>query len=302
MTRGISHRGAVGIACAIVVGAFWAGGCGGSFGVKDDGDDGTSGMGGDSDGDGTGGSTALDCTGLFGDPIELFSVQLPEDLGGPSITSDELELYYAQGTTSAGFVVRTRATTDEDFGDPIPVPGLTDCVTPYGSVDVSDDGLRIYSSCWSDFLSMNEVRMAERANRDDPFVDVGVVGQAGATPSVSHDELSLHSTGLDFIGPLVSRRESIDDSFGTSEVVAGLEGSSLANPDLSSDELVLFGNQDGSLGYYERASASGAFGEFISYEGLPENPGAPSVTPDCRAMYFIGVVQNGGRGVFRAIR
>jgi hypothetical protein len=257
---------------------------------------------GNGDGDGTGGSTALDCTGSFADPVELFSVQLPEDLGGPSITADELDLYYAQGTTSAGFVVRTRSSPDEDFGDPTSVPGLTDCDTPYGSVDVSDDGLRIYSACWTVFTSTSDVRIAERSSRNEPFVDGGVVGQIGASPSVSHDELSLYSSGLDLVGPLVAKRDFVEGPFGSSDTVPGLETSGLTNPDLSSDELVLFGNQAGALGYHARDSSSDPFGDFVAYENMPENPGSPSVTPDCQAMYFVGVAENGGRGVFRATR
>src|SRR5690606_17852005 len=95
----------------------------------------------------------LDCSGSFGVGELLISVDPPMDLGGPSIPANELELYYSLDTGNgvASFVVARRTSSDGAFTAAAPVPGIGDaCTTPFGTMDITDDGLRIYYACWSD--------------------------------------------------------------------------------------------------------------------------------------------------------
>jgi hypothetical protein len=252
---------------------------------------------------GSGGGGA-GCAGAFGAAELLFSVEPPMDLGGPSITADELELFYSLDTGAglATFVVTKRAAVTDAFPAAAAVPGLAGCSTPFGTMDISDDGLRLYYACWSDAAAMVSVEFADRTDRESAFEARGVLATMGGSPAIDSAELTLYSGGLNGGSPIMAERDIPSGAFGDAQGVPGLATSTLGTPDLSPDGLVLFGAQAGMLGFVTRADVTSPFGSFSPLPGIAANSGAPSISADCRTLYFAGRTNSGGRGVFAARR
>lgn len=226
------------------------------------------------------------------------------DLGGPSITEDELELFYSldTGTGLASFVVTKRESVSAAFPAASPVPGVSGCSTPFGTMDVSDDGLRLYYACWADSSAPVSVEFADRPDRASAFTPKGTVAMLGGSPAIDSLELVLYSSGLSGGAPLMAERESPLDEFGEATEIPGLATSTLVTPDASPDGLQLFGAQTGILGFVSRPNVDAPFGAFTPVPGLPDNSGAPAISADCRSLYFVARTPSGARAIYVAKR
>lgn len=248
-------------------------------------------------GNGGAGGGPVDCSGSFGAP-ELV-LDLGEDrFGSPAVVRGGTELLMMYGPLNGAwsFAHATRASPSDSFGALEPVPGLeTACPVEPGGIDVTEDGLRAYFSCDDDQGVAGPLMLAERGSPDGAFTVLGEVASSlGGSAAVSADELTAYSNALGTgVGaPLVATRAATSVSFGAATEVAGLEAESLVAPDPSPDGLVLFAGQNGSvLGQAERASPGDPFGAFTPLSvGALDATGAPHITPDCRALYFVGLI------------
>lgn len=243
-----------------------------------------------------GGNGAVECTGAFGPPELLFS---DEDTGSLSVTADELELFYS---SASGAKIRTRQVRGEAFGEPTTLDQLANACEADKTIvtlDVSEDGLRLYFTCSSyDTVGHAEepLMLAERESRSAEF-DVAdePVGFVTSSFGVSADELVVYSLQLDI--DTVSgqttmwERSSTDDPFGGPSAVPGITVQ-FAHPDESKDGLALYGalRPDYRLAVASRRSAGAGFSAPVT-DGLPSPPmgqrdASPAISADCRTLYF----------------
>lgn len=279
---------------------------------------------------GVGGSaTTSDCTGTFGTPTLILdggASGIPAQ--SLSVTGDDLELFYEVPGDALGVMVRTRAQRDAPFGEAKEIaPAVFDFCPPEEgpSIDISDDGLRLYMTCVNTIV----------ANPDDPFEPAPIhvadrtsrstldfvrrpqpIGMGGISISVSADELAAFwSDYTDTSNPTVlsGTRSSLSGAFGAGTEPLGLDQAVLRHPELSTDGLHLFGSlKTGTLTsivMYTRASLGSAFGN-PSSEGLPVTPVipddpntptvesvsdlSPTLSADCRSLYFLRLAFDAG--------
>jgi hypothetical protein len=244
------------------------------------------------------------CEGPFGasQTLRTFGSNVASSL---SVTSDELELFYVDVRSdpeSHNISVLKRSSKSAAFSEPTLVSELqaTCAAEDYPALDVSDDGLRMYFTCLD---GPAPLRFATRTSRSAAWVvDADPIGTVGDSITVSGDELTL--VGVRDLGanprPDAYRRATPVGSFGSASAVTGID-ESFMNPDLSFDGRMLFG--------VVNPSGAGARIAFVSLDavleataapstaGMPEPPPGstantvsdytPTVTPDCRSMYFL---------------
>jgi hypothetical protein len=277
---------------------------------------------------GSGGSTGgsagsagvVDCTGTFGAPELLFAAASGETPQSLSVTGDDLELFYEVESDAAGprVEMRKRSSRTAPFGEPEEVTGelLSICSGTNGpSLDVSDDGLRLYLTCvdtQGDSIVPGPIRVAERPSRTSSAFTLRTdsVGFGGVSISVSADELTAFWSDYGDRSapkPVTATRPALQDSFGAPLPPAGAENDTLRHPEISSDLRYLFGALDVGTGLsrlvmYTRPSPGVAFGAPGS-QGLPtpplvtDDPGtatvegvedlSPTLSADCRSLYFL---------------
>lgn len=254
-------------------------------------------------GGGAGGSAGAlaDCSGAFGTP-ELVFDSGTSPAGSLTLTADELELYYGlQDTSTDAFpvFVRKRSSRVEPFGNPTEVPELTSiCAPAQPSMDVSNDGMRMYMEC--DY-GVGPLHIATRASRSEPFQRTGSpLGDVGDSIDVSADELVLIGvkdvTSDGRVG--MHQRASLDAPFGAETPVPGIDGE-FRHPTLAPDGLTLFGtlNPDPAdpaasrLAVAERTTSSAAFSvpiELVVPGASQQNSDyTPALSADCRSLYFL---------------
>jgi len=279
---------------------------------------------------GTAGSTTTsDCTGTFGEPTLILN-DGPNKIAGQSlsVTGDDLELFYEVPGPEHGVMVRTRTQRDAAFGDAreIAAAVIDFCPPEEGpSIDISDDGLRLYMTCVNTVTANPDepfapapIYVAERPNRTtlDFVRRPDALGLGGISFSVSADELTAFwSDYSDTSNPtvLTGTRSSLSGSFSAGTEPLGLNQAVLRFPELSTDGLHLFGSLKtgaiSSIVMYTRASLSGDF-RTPSSEGLPvppviaDDPNTPSaenvsdfsptLSADCRSLYFLRYTFNAG--------
>jgi hypothetical protein len=222
-----------------------------------------------------------------------------------SITADELELFYVElspdGQDNFISVLSRSARSAAFMGPPVRVPALQAACAPgdYPSLDVTNDGLRIYITCLD---GGSPLRTAARASRSaDWVVAPDPVGMVGDSISVSDDELTAAAVvdlATNAPRPVLYRRGSRSEPFGNAETVPTVNDSFM-NPDLAADGRQLFGVGTGSNGRSRILVSTRTSTQVYpapSYEGMPVPPSAiassvsdftPTVTPDCRSMYFL---------------
>jgi hypothetical protein len=238
-----------------------------------------------------------------------------------SVTGDDLELFYEEFRIETNAImVRKRATRDAPFGEAVELPAeLTAwCPTPATapSLDVTDDGLRLYLTCVADPLEgepveAGPIRVAERPDRSSPFtLRPEQFGVAWTSISVSPDELSLLSSDLSNLSApvtMLSQRSSRDEPFGQPGLAGGIDRS-FWHPEFAHDSLHVFGalqpeGAPGLLVFVTRPNGSATFSP-PSNTGLPVAPPSsalsyltPTLSADCRSIYFLGV--GNAEGSFR---
>jgi hypothetical protein len=263
---------------------------------------------------GSGGSTANSgCAGVFGAAVLQFSGSdqaIPQSL---SVAGDDLELFYVEYRIATNHLfVRKRASRSERFGAATELPAALSafCPTPATtpSIDVTDDGLRLYLTCVPDSetgeaIAAGPIRMAERADRNSEFALLpDAVGVAWTSISVSPDELSLLTSDLsdvDFPITLVARRAKRSEPFGLPERLASVDNQ-FWHPEFALDSLHVFGslqqNRPGILVSMTRTEPLDSFSR-PSTDGMPVAPVEPApttnslLTPtlsaDCRSIHFL---------------
>lgn len=288
-TGGGAGSGATGGSNASGAGGSGAGGGGGGGGRGNAG----SGTGGSS-GSATGGSPTGDCSGAFGEPELLFSGDV--NLGSVSVTADELEMYYVDDEP----FVRKRASRSDPFGDAeILAQVASTCAADDVTLDVSEDGLRLYFVCSNPDLLGSLPEALELATRPDRSSDFEVTEAPGGSVNPSFgltaNELTVYAFATSSAGsPGTLRmweRSSTSDGFDSSDPVPGITGD-LLHPDPTHDELGLYGyvRPDYHLALSTRASASESFSAPRT-DGLPVPPedwldASPAISADCRTLYF----------------
>lgn len=290
----------------------------GSGGGATAGDGGTAGSdvggamnGGGGDGGGAGPATP-DCSGSFGEPElafedgELFANSL-------SPTGDELELFYFTydpNSASRQLARRARDTRAAAFGPRLDIPELANLCgsQDISSLEISDDGLRLYVSCAEEAAAMavsSTLYVAQRASRSAAFVPgEQTLGTVNLSIGIARDELTLYSV-TDAPQLTVQERSSITEAFGSPTSVAGADVE-FRTPEPSPDGLSLFGvvsdaASGGRISVMTRASQTAPFASPTT-EGMPTAPagqgagdGSPAISADCRTLYFVRLPEVGSK-------
>lgn len=272
---------------------------------------------------GSAGSTALgsgSCLGQFGVAAPVVNEPMPVRINGVTVTADELEMYYARheavDTVLPTIVRRTRASRSEAFGAVEVVAGLEGVCAegmPRVNPDISEDGLTLYVTCTVDVPSGQDegrslLRVARRPDRASAFaLEAAEIGQVYAAAGISADELTAYTDGPAFdTEPVSFKRTAKTGDFSQSVVDLGIT-TSFRSPDISADDLSLFGaantGVESTIGIYRatRASKDMLFGAPQLLElGVPHpGIGAPNITPSCN-LYFVVIVPAQGQAVYLA--
>jgi hypothetical protein len=252
---------------------------------------------------------SADCTGAFGAPELLFE-DTTTVMGTPSLTSDELTMFYIDSDSTMAesedrVVYRTRASLSAPFSAIVPVPELFDVcdntVTLF-SIHISRDGKRLYWVCTEreSTTAAGELHMATRADAASPFqIARSTFGRVGRSISLSTDELTLVSnpTSGSSIGPEIFHRSTTDAAFGAPMPALDVHVS-LGWPELGPDGLSLYGVLQEQNAYRQiagaRRSSTTASFTGVTNLGLPvassdTTYAGPAFSADCRRMYWVAV-------------
>lgn len=255
---------------------------------------------------------SVDCSGTFGDANAVF--QDGPRVTTPTLTADELLLFYARGASGEErFHVSTRASRTEAFPPGVSVPELDAACQPTDdrSIDISNDGLTAYVSCYATGTLGEPTTLyaLARSSRTEAFGSASEVGSMTPSSSIEDDGLSAVWSGEDTPSTRLATRTSTTESFGNDSELLGLESTNVYAPDLAPDGLAIYGGIDTaegrSLAVATRSNRDEPFGAPAVFtaliDGLP-NSGAPELSADCRSLYFVGVDEAVQFHVFRATR
>lgn len=259
------------------------------------------GQGGDAGSSDGGAASEGGCAGTFGEERVILAAGEDIVFSSPTLPGDELELFFVKRDDSVGsrHVFRAeRATKDEDFGDPSPV-AVFDQVCDKDddwSLAITPDGLRLYVGCYtgSGTGTPGPLSLARRPDRNARFVlDAMTYGTVGSGVSVTPDELTaLSSAEFDNAGrapPVEYARSSLDQAFGTSRTINGLEEVFITAPFLAPDGETLFGAMRPDLVMTSRSNPDAPFSKpIVLFKGDNSTLayGSPELSADCRTLYF----------------
>ena len=201
----------------------------------------------------------------FGTPTNLGQiVNGSDDVVGVSISADGLEIYFVSdrpgGHGSYDLWVTTRATTNDNWGEPINLGPIVNSQYACMAPSISADGLSLFFSDWEygsplpGGVGSMDTWMVTRETKDAAWsapVNVGrPVNYTGGDicPTMSADGLSLYFAsgaargGSGFYDLWVTTRASISDPWGEPVNLGSSVNSSAAemSPSLSADGLTLF--------------------------------------------------------------
>jgi hypothetical protein len=254
-------------------------------------------------GGGAGGTVSARCEGTFG-PSKTVFVAGQTPLASLSITEDELELFYVDVLSEEERLISVLSRASRDAAFPTTgarVPELQAVCESgnYPTLDVSNDGLRMYFICLED---SSPLRLATRASRSATWtVAPEPIGTVADSIGVSDDELTAVAVEGLLVAPrpILYQRASRSEPFGSAEDIP-LITEAFRNPDLVGNRH-LFGvisspdNTD-RLAVSTLTDASPLSFSAPTTEGMPVPSGAdasttsdytPTVTPDCRKIYFL---------------
>ena len=263
------------------------------------------------------------CTKTFGTP-ELLIGDTPGVLRQSlAVTGDDLELYYEERRAGAAHIMlRKRSDRNAAFGDATELDSsIWSWCTPIEdpSIDVSDDGLRLYLTCvdtdtpnGDGGYTSSPIRVAERPTRAAAFsLNPTAAGIANVSLSVTQDELTAFwSDFSQSITPrsLMATRPSKAEPFGSPVPIPGLQDN-VRNPELANDGLHLFGSIELSDKTYDvvmftRPSPGASFAPATvadlvlehtfdsvddpstsAIEGTSDY--TPTLSGDCKSLYFM---------------
>jgi hypothetical protein len=200
----------------------------------------------------------------FGEPTKVPNINSSYNEFNASISADGLSLYFISnrpggigptgGLVGFDIWVTTRASIDDDWGEPVNLGATINTPAGEGGVSISYDGLSLYfDTSQSGTIAINDLWVATRATTDEDWanpVHLGPTVNSSAddySPSISCDELSLYFTGPGQGGYgnydlWVTTRETTEDEWGTPVNLGSTINSSgyEIDPSISSDGRILF--------------------------------------------------------------
>ena len=249
-----------------------------------------------------GSTTSARCEGTFGASRTVFAAG-DTVLASLSITEDELELFYVELLSEEERLISvlSRATKDAAFpstGTRVPELQAICAAGNYPTLDVSNDGLRMYFICLED---SSPLRLATRASRSATWtVAPEPIGTVADSIGVSDDELTAVAVEdlLEAPRPVLYRRASRSEPFGSAQDIP-LIPDAFRNPDLVGNRH-LFGITRDPAGLDRVVVSALTDASPLSYsvpttDGMPAPSGAavsstydytPTVTPNCRTISF----------------
>ncbi len=234
----------------------------------------------------------------------------------PSISGDGLELYFTSdrpgGSGGRDIWVTTRATTEDDWGEPVNLGPAVN--SPYNEISpsISADGLTLY---FDDYANPRpggtggvDIWVTTRPTVSDPWgipVNLGSSFNSGALdggPNISDDGLALflysnRSGGYGSNDIWVARRPTTSDPWGTPVNLGPTVNTSSGDcyPSISADGRTLFfgSTRSGSAGYdlwvTTRANVSDLWGQPVNL-GPTANSSTlddgPSISADGSTLFF----------------
>jgi Tol biopolymer transport system component len=179
-----------------------------------------------------------------------------------SISADGLALFFhstrTEGYGAGDLWVTTRATIEDDWGEPVNLGPTVNSRYIDGGPSISADGLSLYfSSNRPGTSGSRDIWLTKRATTNDPWGEPVNLGSTvnsvyiDATPGISADGLSLYFLsdrpgGSGDIDLWVTTRRTVSDPWGTPVNLGPTVNSSAldAGPNISADGLTLFFNSD----------------------------------------------------------
>jgi hypothetical protein len=252
-------------------------------------------------GGGSAGTTPLSCSGAWSAPKEILRPAPYSGLSSPTLSPDELEMFYVESAssgTSYNFRRSIRSTKAAVFPAGDVVPELDAACSPaqHRNIDLSRDGLRAYFSCQVDptVATPEPLRIARRSAVGGTFVvDPQNYGMVGPSAAIGMDELELFSSEKTSVDPGPPRRytrSSMSTAFGNPVSIPGLESVGLIAPELSPDGLSMFGAISLSLVVVERSRPDAAFAAptvLLPVDPMTTVVGAPEIAQNCRSLYYV---------------
>jgi Tol biopolymer transport system component len=201
---------------------------------------------------------------VFGEPTKVPNINSSYEEFNASISADGLSLYFISnrpggvgptgGLVGFDIWVTTRASIDDDWGEPVNLGATINTPAGEGGVSISYDGLSLYfDTSQSGTTAINDLWVATRATTEEDWanpVHLGPTVNSSAddySPSISSDELSLYFTGPGRGGYgnydlWVTTRETTEDEWGTPVNLGPTINSSgyEIDPGISADGRVLF--------------------------------------------------------------
>jgi hypothetical protein len=256
---------------------------------------------GDAPGDGTvPTSDAGIChTGAWGTPAPIAATVTTSEEADPSVSTDELELFFDSNRTGGQARAIWRAERPTR-ADPFTVVGLVaavDSASDDTDAEISPDGRTLYFR--SNRSGSNSIYVATRASLTDPFVLDGLLpftdsaSTVRSGPAVTGDDLTMFFTRNDLQVAMASRPD-VSSTFAFERELAEVNvPSSDGNPTITADGLELFFDsyRTGPAAIFtaSRASTADAFSapqELPELVGSGSAAGTPEISSDGRTLYY----------------
>lgn len=220
------------------------------------------------------------CTQPWSAPFEVIG----EDLSGPSITADGLEIF---GSSTGDIVHATRASRDDAFSQLVALPEPVNTALDEGFPAISDDGLELFFVTTDMGNAFSDA--SRRPSRMDAFGSPQRAGIFGGV-DISRDRLTIYSS--DYQSPIrISQRSDLSSPFtGTIDLPGPVNAVGVnASPSISSDDLDLYFQSDrsGTRRPYvaHRANAASDFSS-VELIDIPNFEADPEIAADGHRLYF----------------
>ena len=253
----------------------------------------------------------------FGEPTNLGPIgNSSADDGSPSISDDGLSLYFHSLRSGvADLWVTTRATTNDDWGEPVNLGPVVNSSAAEVAPSISADGLELYFCDWGDprpgGLGEADLWVTTRPTKDDEWgepVNLGPNVNSSAyegTPEISADGLELYFEsdrpgGYGFDDIYVTTRATTEDDWGTPVNLGPTANGSLWEhcPTISADGLTLFFDIDfpaGDLMMTRRATKDDDWGEPVNLGHSASDHWASDISADNSTLFLMSE-RDGGFG------